>query len=61
VIEVHDHRTGVETLADLLIRRDGAAWVVADDPSSPIGYSYLVEVVGRDGVPRTGPAHKLPG
>lgn len=40
-------------LADLLIRRDGAAWTVKDDPESPLGYSYLLEVTGRDGTAHT--------
>ncbi|MEW2581185.1 hypothetical protein [Streptomyces syringium] len=39
-------------VADYLIQKHGAEWQVADDPSAPRGYRYVVEATGRDGVTR---------
>lgn len=39
-------------VADYLIQKHGAQWQVADDPSVPRGYRYVVEATGRDGVTR---------
>ncbi|MGW1538968.1 hypothetical protein ACWCPM_01500 [Streptomyces sp. NPDC002309] len=36
-------------LGDLLVRRHGARWVRAADPSSPAGHRYYVEAKGLDG------------
>ncbi|MBP8539111.1 hypothetical protein [Streptomyces sp. MK37H] len=38
-------------LGDVLVRRHGAAWKKAADPSSPVGYRYLIEAEGLDGAP----------
>ncbi|MFE2850399.1 hypothetical protein ACFXJO_04610 [Streptomyces lavendulae] len=39
-------------LADVLIRRHGAAWKIEDDPTSPVGYRYVIEAKGLDGIAR---------
>lgn len=36
-------------VADYLVRKYGAQWAVAEDPRTPRGYRYLIEVTGRDG------------
>ncbi|MEU1437566.1 hypothetical protein ABZ438_26400 [Streptomyces sp. NPDC005786] len=36
-------------LGDLMVRRHGAAWVKVGDPSSPVGFRYLIEARGLDG------------
>ncbi|EFL16738.1 hypothetical protein [Streptomyces sp. C] len=36
-------------LADVMIRRHGAAWHVADDPDTPRGYRYVLEAHGQNG------------
>ncbi|GAA2520633.1 hypothetical protein [Streptomyces longisporus] len=39
-------------VADYLIQRHGAHWVVANDPNAPRGYRYVIEARGRDGQTR---------
>ncbi|NUK19776.1 hypothetical protein [Streptomyces lunaelactis] len=35
-------------LADVLIQRHGARWIVVDDSTVPRGYRYVIEAEGRD-------------
>ncbi|MFK4222164.1 hypothetical protein [Streptomyces sp. NPDC019890] len=35
-------------LADVLVHRHGATWVVADDAAAPRGYRYVIEATGLD-------------
>ncbi|MCX5376728.1 hypothetical protein [Streptomyces sp. NBC_00091] len=46
------HADLVSYLAEFLIRRYGASWEVADDPDGPVGYQYVIEATGFDGVVR---------
>ncbi|GLX18833.1 hypothetical protein Slala02_50650 [Streptomyces lavendulae subsp. lavendulae] len=39
----------VSYLADVIIRRHGAAWRIADDPRHPRGYCHVLEARGQDG------------
>lgn len=39
----------VSYLADVIIRRHGAAWRIADDPRHPRGYCYVLEARGQEG------------
>lgn len=44
-------------LADVLVRRHGAAWQIASDPDGPLGFRYVIEAQGLDGNPhRVDPA-----
>ncbi|MFD7013528.1 hypothetical protein [Streptomyces sp. NPDC059928] len=36
-------------LADALVRRHRATWQVADDPTGPLGFRYVIEAQGLDG------------
>ncbi|MFH9609156.1 hypothetical protein [Streptomyces sp. NPDC017448] len=36
-------------LGDLLVLSHNAEWVKVDDPSSPVGYRYLIQAEGTDG------------
>ncbi|MGW1891300.1 hypothetical protein ACWCP6_13745 [Streptomyces sp. NPDC002004] len=36
-------------VADFLIRKYGARWILVDDPAGPIGYRYIIEATGNDG------------
>ncbi|MFE2527588.1 hypothetical protein ACFXEL_25460 [Streptomyces sp. NPDC059382] len=46
------HSDLMSYVADYLIQKHGARWEVADDPSAPRGYRYVIEATGRDGVVR---------
>lgn len=46
------HSDLMSYVADYLIQKHGAQWKVADDPSVPRGYRYVIEATGRDGVTR---------
>ncbi|MFK0254791.1 hypothetical protein [Streptomyces sp. NPDC090445] len=46
------HSDLMSYVADYLIQKHGAQWKVADDPSAPRGYRYVIEATGRDGVTR---------
>lgn len=39
-------------VADYLIHRHGARWIVAEDSNAPRGYRYVIEALGRDGETR---------
>ncbi|MGW4286821.1 hypothetical protein ACWEIK_07780 [Streptomyces sp. NPDC004673] len=43
------HADLMSYVADYAIRKYGAQWNVADDPTAPRGYRYIVEAVGQDG------------
>ncbi|MFF9374722.1 hypothetical protein ACF1BB_09295 [Streptomyces griseoluteus] len=43
------HADLMSYVADYVIRKHGAWWTVADDPTAPRGYRYVVKAVGRDG------------
>ncbi|QEU95895.1 hypothetical protein CP970_37655 [Streptomyces kanamyceticus] len=44
-------------LADVLVRRHGATWQIANDPDGPLGFRYVIEAQGLDGSPhRVDPA-----
>ncbi|MFD4241517.1 hypothetical protein ACFWP3_07975 [Streptomyces sp. NPDC058525] len=44
------HSDLMSYVADYLIQKHGAQWGgVADDPSAPRGYRYVIEATGRDG------------
>ena len=47
------HNDLASYLADLLIRRDQGSWTVVEDSTSPVGYRYLIEARGKDGLIRT--------
>ncbi|MFI6056187.1 hypothetical protein ACIBCO_39750 [Streptomyces violascens] len=36
-------------LADALVRRHRATWQLADDPTGPLGFRYVIEAQGLDG------------
>lgn len=36
-------------VADFLVHKHGAQWVVVDDPRAPRGYRYVVQATGKDG------------
>ncbi|QBJ92405.1 hypothetical protein D0Z67_20315 [Streptomyces seoulensis] len=46
------HADLMSYVADYAIRKHGARWNVADDPTAPRGYRYVVEAIGRDGQTR---------
>ncbi|MEU0197762.1 MULTISPECIES: hypothetical protein [unclassified Streptomyces] len=39
-------------VADVLIQRHGARWIVVDDSTTPRGYRYVIEAEGLDGQTR---------
>ncbi|MER6733987.1 hypothetical protein [Streptomyces puniciscabiei] len=39
-------------VADFLIHKYGARWIVADDPTGPVGFRYVIEATGLDGQTR---------
>ncbi|MYS12349.1 hypothetical protein [Streptomyces sp. SID4982] len=43
------HADLMSYVADYLIRKHGARWSVDSDSTTPCGYRYVVEAVGRDG------------
>ena len=44
------HTDLMSYLGDFLVRHYGADWVKVKDSSSPVGYRYIVEAQGRDGI-----------
>jgi hypothetical protein len=46
------HSDLMSYVADFLIRRHGARWLVVDDSTTPRGYRYVIEAEGRDGETR---------
>ncbi|MGI5135447.1 hypothetical protein [Streptomyces sp. CA-106110] len=43
------HADLMSYVADYLIHKHGARWSVADDPTAPRGYRFVIEATGRDG------------
>jgi hypothetical protein len=46
------HADLMSYIADYLIQKHGARWDVADDPTAPRGYRFVIEATGRDGQTR---------
>ncbi|MGX1668553.1 hypothetical protein [Streptomyces sp. NPDC055400] len=46
------HSDLMSYVADFLVRRHGAHWLVVDDSTTPRGYRYVIEAEGRDGETR---------
>ncbi|MFJ2818753.1 hypothetical protein [Streptomyces sp. NPDC087294] len=42
------HADLMSYVADYLIQRHGAQWGIAEDPSTPRGYRYVIEAMGKD-------------
>lgn len=51
------HADLMSYVADYLVQKHGARWEVANDPTSPRGYRFVIAATGRDGqVRRVDPA-----
>jgi len=46
------HSDLMSYVADYLIQKHGARWNIAQDPTTPRGYRYVIEATGRDGQTR---------
>lgn len=46
------HSDLMSYVADYLIQKHGARWDIAQDPTTPRGYRYVIEATGRDGQTR---------